>query len=103
MPDGRGLWGPHCWSIGHGRFLTPTRAVDDVPSPTCHHIATDGPFAFGPWFVIKLSAIAWTAAWWINLEITFRSVMVSVGGLMSMELTGTDGITMVGFDDGVLM
>jgi hypothetical protein len=25
------------------------------------------------------------------------------GGLMSMELTSTDRITMVGFDDGVLM
>jgi hypothetical protein len=74
------------WSLGAALlvdwpwpFLTPTRAVDDAPSPTCHHIATDGPFTFGPWFVIKLSAIVWTAAWQINMEIAFRSVMVSVG------------------------
>jgi hypothetical protein len=79
------------------------RPAEDAPSSACGHIAINGPFAFGPRVVVKLSAIAWTVAWQVNPEIPFQSVVAMVGGLMSLALNVADGITMVGLDDGALL
>jgi hypothetical protein len=85
--------------LAPGRFLTPTRPVKHVPRSTHRHMATNGPFCFRTLICCQFvyDRIDRCMADQHGDSISIRHGVC--GDLMSLELTVTDGITMVGLDD----
>ena len=97
-----------CWMWSMGATLVvdwsrPFLTVEDVPSSTYGHIATDGPFYFRTLVCCQIFTNCIDSGMADSLGSSLSIRYGVCGGLMSLELTVTDGITMVGLDDRILL